>query len=189
MVDALAMALQLASVLGEPNGNPHHQALVKRYLAATAAMARAQAEFLDALAADIDPMDAREERPSGPRSLSLEQLKNVWDGVNEQARLILGAFAITGGAAPHDLMQTLGVDRARLLNGPLGGISRRVKKLLADPDAAFYSENLEGDGYILPQATWEALIDLIEQERPEWLTTSGPFARMMPSRPNETESK
>ncbi|MCI0432015.1 MAG: hypothetical protein L0210_15915, partial [Rhodospirillales bacterium] len=58
------------------------------------------------------------------------------------------------------------------------GISRRVKKLLADPEATFYSVHPEDGRYILPTATWEALADLIEQERPEWLASEGPFARM-----------
>jgi hypothetical protein len=149
-------------------------------------MARAQADFLDALAAGIEPVDAREEHVPGPRTLSLAQLKDVWNGINEQARLILGAFAVSGGAATRDLMETLGVDRPRLLNGPLGGISRRVKKLLADPEATFYSEHPEDGRYILPTATWEALADLVEQERPEWLTTEGPFARMMSPLSNST---
>jgi hypothetical protein len=67
-------------------------------------------------------------------------------------------------------MRVVGAEEPRLLNGPLGGISRRVKKLLGDPEATFYSVDPDDNRYILPTVTFNALCDLIEQERPQWLT-------------------
>jgi hypothetical protein len=144
--------------------------VLKKYLRSAAATARTEADFLESLAADLGSSEADAEHVPGPRSLAYSQMKNVWDGVNEQAKRLLGAFVLSGGnIAPQDLMKVLGVDEPRLLNGPLGGISRRVKKLLGDPDATFYSVNPDTGRYILTSGTFGSLSDVVEHERPEWL--------------------
>ena len=147
--------------------------LARRYLAAAVTAARASADLLESIASET-PTEADEwARVPTPRPLSLAQLKAVWVGVNEQAQRILWAIATHGGSAtPQDLTRALNLEEPRLLNGPLGGISRRVKKLLSDPEATFYSVHPDDGRYILPESTFESLCDLIEQERPEWLAES-----------------
>jgi hypothetical protein len=179
----LATALRVADqAAGQTASAKTRPALA--YVRAAAAFRRAEANFLDSIAADYPEELARDHVP-GPRPLSSAQLQDVWEGVNEQAQRILGAFATHGGAmSPQDIMQVLGVEEPRLLNGPLGGISRRVKKLLGDSEATFYSVNPDDGRYVLPTATFEALCDVVENERPEWLQdprrSGGPTATTSP---------
>ncbi|HJR20499.1 MAG TPA: hypothetical protein VJ822_02690, partial [Dongiaceae bacterium] len=134
-------------------------------------LARTEADLLEAIATDSEHAEGSWEHVPGSKALSYSQLKAVWDGVNDQAKRLLGAFATHGGAmTQQDIMDTLEVDEPRLINGPLGGISRRVKKLLGDPEATFYSIHADDGRYVLQTETFEALCELIERERPELLS-------------------
>jgi len=162
---------------GENGGSTRSLRSARRYLQSLAESARAEADLLEAIAADYESAGQAWEHVPGAKSLSHSQLKAVWDGVNDQAKRLLGAFATHGGAmTQQDIMDVLGVDEPRLINGPLGGISRRVKKLLGDSEASFYGIHPDDGRYFLQTETFEALCDLIERERPG-LLSSEPRAR------------
>jgi hypothetical protein len=142
----------------------------RRFLQTVATMSRAEADFLDTIIGDADSPEGAWQHVPGPNVLSIPQIKAVWNGVNEQARRILCEFLWRGGdVSPQEIMDAIGVDEPRLLNGPLGGISRRVKKLLGDPEATFYSIHPESGRYVLPTDTFNALSDFVELNHPELL--------------------
>src|SRR5262245_43715391 len=82
----------------KPALSPKHQAALRTYLRSVAATARTQADLLESLAADLGTVDYSENHIPGPKSLSPSQIKSVWDGVNDQAKRLLGAFVRCGGA-------------------------------------------------------------------------------------------
>lgn len=132
--------------------------------------------MLRAVATDSSDAEYADSMP-GPRPLTRTQVEVLWDGVNESGKRILACFAIHGGqvhpATIDDLMKVVGVDEPRLLNGPLGGISRRFNKLFDWPEATLYSKHPETDAYVLPAETTAALLELVEERRPEWLVEGG----------------
>lgn len=169
---ALALELSRREDQGARPGARSERA-ARQYLESLAALARTKADLLEAVAADSERIGSAWEHVPGSKTLSYSQLKAVWDGVNDQAKRLLGAFATHGGAmTQQDIMDTLEVDEPRLINGPLGGISRRVKKLLGDPEATFYSIHADDGRYVLQTETFEALCELIERERPELLSNA-----------------
>jgi hypothetical protein len=145
------------------------QHAVERLLRVEAECFEASAALLRAIAADSADAEFAASMP-GPRPLTRAQVRDLWDGVNDSGKRILGCFVVHGGqVSVDDLMKVVGVEEPRLLNGPLGGISRRVKKLADWPEATFYSIDPETNLYVLPAETTTALMALVEERRPEWL--------------------
>lgn len=172
MCSLLNCALELSRLEPGDTGTAERtRRTARQYLQSLAKLARAEAELLESIAAEHESAGQAWEHVPGSKSLSHQQLKAVWEGINDQAKRLLGAFATHGGAmTQQDIMDVLSVDEPRLINGPLGGISRRVKKLLGDPEATFYSIHADDGRYVLQTETFGALCDLIERERPELLS-------------------
>jgi hypothetical protein len=67
---------------------------------------------------------------SAPVTLDDTALGILWDGVNEAGRTIIRFIHDNcGSATAQELMQVVGASSPRQLNGPMGGISRKLRSM------------------------------------------------------------
>jgi len=94
---------------------------------------------------------------SAPVALDYTALDVLWKGVNEASRNILSHFAENGGSAnTQELMGVIGADKPRQLNGPMGGISRKLRKMFG-AEVILWSYDKVGQRYGISEGTYTNL--------------------------------
>lgn len=94
---------------------------------------------------------------SAPVALDSMALSILWKGVNEASRNILRHFAENGGyATTQELMEVVGATEPRQINGPMGGIRRKLRKMFGS-EVVLWSYDKVGQRYSISEGMWQEL--------------------------------